>query len=138
MSHSYWHGGGTETLIPNELLMSNPVTNWSFSNKQVRRGIPVGVSYNTDVERAIELCVEGASACRRVLSDPAPRCLVRGFGDNSVDLEVRFWLNDPEDGVANISSEIYLEIWKRFQANGIEIPFPQRDLHLRSGFEFLK
>ncbi|WP_424930214.1 mechanosensitive ion channel family protein [Amaricoccus tamworthensis] len=128
---------GTETLIPNEILISNPVTNWSFSNTKVRRGIPVGVAYDSDVERAMELCVEAALACPRVLRDPEPKCLMRGFGDSSVDLEVRFWIVDPDGGVANISSEVYLQIWKRFQANDIEIPFPQRDLRLRSGFEAL-
>jgi len=125
---------GTETLIPNELLISNAVTNWSFSDKRIRRGIPVGVSYNTDVEMAIRLCLEAAGDCKRILKVPGPVCLFSGFGDNSVDLELRFWLNDPEDGVANVRSELYLAVWKRFREHKIEIPFPQRDLHIRSGF----
>ena len=123
---------GTETLIPNESFIDSPVTNWTHTNKAVRRKIPVGVSYSTDVERAIELCLEAADVTKRVLKVPKPVCLVKGFGDSAVDLEVRFWLNDPEGGVANVSSQLYLEIWKRFNAENIEIPFPQRDLNIRS------
>ncbi|MEL7428605.1 MAG: mechanosensitive ion channel domain-containing protein, partial [Pseudomonadota bacterium] len=123
---------GTETLIPNEAFIEMPVTNWTHSNKQSRKKLPVGVSYDTDVERAIELILEAAAETPRVLKVPAPNCLVKGFGDSSVDLELRFWLNDPEGGIANVSSKLYLAIWKRFKAEGIEIPFPQRDLNIRS------
>lgn len=124
---------GTETLIPNELLISSPVTNWTFSDKRVRRGIAIGVSYDTDVEMAQALCIEAALNVGRVLKSPKPVCLVRGFGDSSVDLDLRFWIADPEDGIANISSDVFLQVWKLFKANNIEIPFPQRDLHFRSG-----
>lgn len=123
---------GTETLIPNEMLISNTVTNWSFSDRRIRRGIAVGVSYNADVELAIKLCIEAAITCPRVLNSPQPVCLIKGFGDSSVDLELRFWLEDPEDGIANVSSEVFLQVWRIFQEHGIEIPFPQRDLHIRS------
>ena len=127
---------GTETLIPNEAFIDSPVTNWTHTNKSVRRKLPIGVSYDTDVERAIELCLEAAEATQRVLKVPKPVCLVKGFGDSSVDLELRFWLNDPEGGVANVSSKVYLEVWKRFQEENIEIPFPQRDLNIRSSVPF--
>lgn len=124
---------GTETLIPNEMLISNAVTNWSFSDRRVRRSIPVGVAYETDVELAMKLCVDAALRCQRVLKLPAPVCQIKGFGDSSVDLELRVWLDDPEDGVANVSSAVYLEVWKAFREHKIEIPFPQRDLHIKSG-----
>jgi small-conductance mechanosensitive channel len=123
---------GVETLIPNEILISNPVSNWSHSSKNVQIRIPVGVAYNADVEAAIALCIDAAKATERVLPDPSPTCLLIGFGDSSVDLDVRFWIADPERGVRNVSSAVYLEIWKRFRAHGVEIPFPQRDLHVRS------
>ena len=126
---------GTETLIPNEILISSAVTNWSFSNRLVRRGLAIGVSYHTDVELAQRLCVEAALKCSRVLKKDAPVCLLKGFGDSSVDLELRFWISDPEGGVANIESEVLLQVWKLFTANKIEIPYPQRDLHIRSGLE---
>ncbi|SFR36460.1 Mechanosensitive ion channel [Yoonia tamlensis] len=124
---------GTETLIPNELLISNPVTNWTFSDKLVRRDIQVGVSYSADLELALRVAVEAAAKCGRVLKTPPPICLIRQFGDSSIDLEVRFWIADPELGVANIASEVYLEIWRTFKAHNIEIPFPQRDVHIRTG-----
>jgi len=123
---------GTETLIPNEILIANPVTNWSFTTRMVRRGIPVGVAYSTDVELAQQLCIEAALTCERVLKDPPVACQISGFGASSVDFDLRFWIADPEVGVANVESDVYLAVWKSFRANGIEIPFPQQDLHLRS------
>jgi small-conductance mechanosensitive channel len=123
---------GTETLIPNEVLMANPLTNWSHSDKPVRRRIPIGISYESDVELARTLCVDAALEVPRVLRDPPPRCLMRGFGDSSIDLEVRLWIDDPENGVANVASDVLLGVWRRFQEHGIVVPYPQRDLHLRS------
>lgn len=122
---------GTETLIPNETFITNPVTNWSYSNSKVRRKIPIGIAYDSDVEQAMALCVEAASTINRVLDHPAPVCQLRGFGDSAVNLEVRFWLGDPEKGVKNVESEVNLAIWKAFQQAGIAIPFPQRDVNLR-------
>ena len=124
---------GTETLVPNEVLIANPVTNWSYSDRRVRRKLPVGVSYGCDVEQARRLCLDAAAECARVLKDPPPACLLKGFGDNSVDLELRIWIGDPEGGVSNVASEVYLNIWRLFKEHAIEIPYPQRDLHIRSG-----
>jgi len=123
---------GTETLIPNELLISAPVSNWSHTSPNVQLRIPVGVAYTTNVELAMKLCVEAAQSVSRVLSTPSPVCLIVGFGDSAVDLNVRFWINNPEGGVRNVSSDVYLQIWKRFHEANIEIPFPQRDIHIRS------
>ena len=69
-------------------------------------------------------------ACERVIETPAPQCLLTGFGDSSVDLELRVWIRDPQNGVANVRSAILLQVWDRFREHGIEIPFPQRDVHL--------
>jgi small-conductance mechanosensitive channel len=124
---------GRENLIPNENLIINEVENWSFSDNKVRLRAPIGISYDSDVRKAIELCVQAALNCERVMNDPAPQCPVKGFGDNSVDLELRFWIQDPANGVTNIKSMIYLEIWDLFHEHGIEIPFPQRDIHIRGG-----
>ncbi|MCZ6674062.1 MAG: mechanosensitive ion channel [Verrucomicrobia bacterium] len=124
---------GRENLIPNEDLVTTTVENWSFSDTEIRLRLPVGISYNADVRRAMELCIESAQACDRVLKNPQPQCPVKGFGDNSVDLELRFWIKDPANGVTNIKSLIYLEIWDRFHEHGIEIPFPQRDIHIKQG-----
>lgn len=121
---------GTEHLIPNEELISQRVENWSYTDQLVRQRIPIGVSYSSDVKRAIELSIEAAKAEDRVLDNPAPVCLLKGFGDNSVDLELRIWLRDPQNGLANIKNLVLLRIWDLYNEHGIEFPFPQRELHL--------
>jgi small-conductance mechanosensitive channel len=126
---------GTEFLIPNETLVTEQVVNWSYSSNQVRLKVPIGISYRSDVRRAIALCLESAAEVERILKQPRPVCLLMGFGDSSVDLELRFWIHDPMSGVSNVKSEVLLHIWDRFHANDIEIPFPQRDLHLKAPLE---
>ncbi len=125
---------GTEHLIPNEELITQRVENWSHRDNLVRLKIPVGVSYKSDVRKAIALCLEAPTEVERVLKDPKPVCLMKGFGDSSVDLEIRIWIDDPYNGVSNVKSMVLLGVWDRFHQHGIEIPFPQRDLHLRSVF----
>ncbi|PKR51724.1 mechanosensitive ion channel family protein [Thalassospira marina] len=129
---------GTEFLIPNEDLITNQVENWSHTDVQLRLKVPVGISYNNDPRQAIALCNAAAARCKRVLETPGPNTLLRGFGDNSVDLEIRFWINDPQNGRGNIISEVLLNVWDEFKANNIEIPFPQRDLHLHPGKQPLR
>jgi small-conductance mechanosensitive channel len=123
---------GTEHLIPNENLISQEVINWTHSDKLIRPDVAIGVHYQSDVRKAIELCLESAKVVERVLDYPEPDCLLTGFGDSSVDLLLRFWINDPEKGVANVKSEILLNVWDKFHEHAIEIPYPQRDLHIRS------
>lgn len=126
---------GTEALIPNEVLIANTVTNWSHSDKPTRRRIPVGVSYDADIDLARRLCLDAAEEVPRVLKFPKAACLMRGFGDSSINLELRFWVNDPENGVANVASEILLLIWDKFKKNGVEVPYPQHDLRMRTGIQ---
>ena len=121
---------GKEHLIPNEDLITNRVINWSFSDRNVRVRAPIGISYSSDPRKAINLCLEAAKSSSRTLEDPEPRCLVTSFGDNSINLELRFWIDDPSNGVGNIRSEVLLSIWDRFKENEIEIPFPQRDIRI--------
>jgi small-conductance mechanosensitive channel len=128
---------GVEHLIPNETLISERVENWTHSNSRTRLKIDVGVHYDSDLKRVIELCVEAAQETQRVLDDPAPRCLLIGFGDSSVDLQIRFWIADAHNGVQNVKSAVLLRVWEKFKSAGIEIPYPQRDLHLRSGAELI-
>ncbi|MFT7132038.1 MAG: small-conductance mechanosensitive channel [Cyclobacteriaceae bacterium] len=123
---------GIEHLIPNEELIVTRVENWSHSNTLYRVRLPVGVHYKSDVKLAMRLCREAAAETTRVLTNPAPNCLMRGFGDNSVDLEIRFWIDDPMNGRANVKSDMLVLIWDKFAAHDIEIPYPQRDIHLRS------
>lgn len=126
---------GIEHLIPNEHLISNPVENWSYTDRNVRTRMAFGVSYTSDLHLAVALAVQAASSFPRILKDPAPRCLVRSFGENTVDLELRMWIPDAEMGVSNIKSEIYLKIWDLYHENGIEFAFPQRDIHIKGPVE---
>ncbi|HHP7235950.1 MAG TPA: mechanosensitive ion channel family protein [Desulfobacterales bacterium] len=123
---------GFEYLIPNEDLITQQVINWSFSDRLVRLKIGVGVSYSADIHKAMDLMVQAARGIDRVLDHPAPVCQLKNFGDSSVDLEMRIWVGDPENGVSNVSSKIRLAVWDAFQEHGIEIPFPQRDVHIKS------
>lgn len=123
---------GTEHLIPNETLVTSEVINWSYSNNLVRIDLPVGVSYASDLEKVRDLILEVAAGSPRVLKDPRPNCFLAGFGDNSVNLELRVWLNDPQNGIGSLKSDLLWGIWQRFREHGIELPFPQRDLHLKS------
>jgi small-conductance mechanosensitive channel len=121
---------GVESLIPNENLITSEVTNWSYSDRSVRQRLPVAISYNDDPELAMKLMVEAAENHPRVLKSPEPVARLLRFGDNGIELELRIWINDPENGVANVTSDINLAFWKRFKEHNITIPFPQRDLHL--------
>ena len=123
---------GKEYLVPNEDLITHRVTNWTYSNDLIRVHVKVGVSYTSDLHAAMRLTLEAARDVPRVLQDPAPVCLLTAFGDSSVDVELRFWIGDPANGTANVRSQVMLKIWDLFHANGIELPFPQRDVTLRN------
>lgn len=123
---------GIEHLIPNEELISRPVENWSYSNRMVRQRLGIGISYDSDIKKAIELCEQAAGEFERIKTLPEPKCLLKGFGDSSVDLELRIWIEDAEKGLSNIKSEIYLRIWDLFHENDIEFPFPHRDIRVRN------
>lgn len=117
---------GKEHLIPNELLMTQEVINWSYSTRDVRISITVGIGYDCDVELARRLMTEAASASRRVLAAPGPVVWMTGFGENSLDYEIRVWIADPEAGLGAVRSDILERLWALFKANGIQVPFPQR------------
>jgi len=123
---------GTEHLIPNENLITNEMINWSYSQNLVRLKVEVGVDYAADLEKARDLMLETAADTKRVLRDPAPSCYLLSFGDNAVNLELRVWINDPQNGLGSVKSNLLWGIWRRFREHGIELPFPQRDLHLKS------
>ena len=122
---------GKEHLIPNENLMTQEVENWSYSSRDVRVHIPVGIAYSCDLPLAQKLMVEAAMASPRVLKAPEPRVWLRAFGESSVDHEILVWIRDPEAGVGNVQSEILNRLWVLFKENEIEIPFPQRDLRIK-------
>jgi small-conductance mechanosensitive channel len=123
---------GTEHLIPNENLITGEVINWSYSQNLVRLKVPVGVGYGSDLEQVRDLMLEAAADTPRILEDPKPSFRILGFGDNAINVELRGWINDPQNGVTVVKSNLLWGIWRRFRDQGIEIPFPQRDLHLKN------
>ena len=122
---------GVDTLIPNEKIITSQVLNWSYADRAIRLKLPVQISYEDNPRRAMELLLDTATAHPRVEKVPAAATRVIAFGENGIDLELRFWIQDPEDGVNNVRSDLYLSIWDTFKAEGITIPYPQRDVHLR-------
>jgi small-conductance mechanosensitive channel len=124
---------GVETLIPNENLITTEVINWSYTDRNVRLKLPVQISYNSDVEAAMQIMLDAGNEHPRVLKDPAAVTRLMAFGDNGIDLELRVWVRDPEAGLGSVRSDVNLMIWKRFKENNIEIPFPQRVVHMSSG-----
>lgn len=123
---------GKEHLIPNEQLMTEAVENWSYSDRNVRIHIPVGIAYGSDIALAQRLMIDAATQADRVLPDPKPSVWLKGFGDSSVDHEILAWIGDPELGVGSVRSDILNRIWRLFAEHQIEIPFPQRDIHFRT------
>ena len=121
---------GVEHLIPNEELINQRVANWTFSDSEIRIKLAIGVSYTSDLPHAIETCLKAARTEGRILASPEPACLIKAFGDSSIDLELRIWIRDPQNGISNIKSAVYLRIWQLFKEEGIEIPFPQRVIHI--------
>lgn len=128
---------GKEHLIPNELLITERVENWSYSNRDIRIRIPVGISYESDPRKALELMIEVAQKNPRILKNQAINALVTGFGDSSVNLELRAWIDDPANGIGNITSDILLDIWDAFHTNGIQFPYPQMDIHIKKDSSLL-
>ncbi len=125
---------GVETLIPNENMITSEVINWSYSDKNVRVLIKVQISYDNDPEQAMALMLGCAYASSRVLNDPPPLVRLMEFADSGVELHLLVWIADMENGTGSVKSDINLAIWRAFKEHHITIPYPQRDLHIKSGF----
>ena len=123
---------GVDTLIPNENLITTEVINWSYADPNVRVIIKVQISYDDDPELAMALMLECAKASPRILQDPIPTVRLMEFADSGIELQLRVWIADPENGTGAIKSDVNLAIWRAFKANNITIPYPQRDLHIKS------
>jgi small-conductance mechanosensitive channel len=118
-------------IVPNSEFISSQVTNWSHGDPKIRLLIDVGVSYNSDLDTVLDALHEAATENPETLNDPAPDVLFRGFGDSSWNLTLRLWIANPR-GHHVIRSDINCAIVRKFREKGVEIPFPQRDLHVRS------
>ena len=121
---------GIESVVPNEMFVSNSVQNYSLTNRTLRLATQVAVEYGTDVDFVLRLLEEAAGGIARVLKDPAPQAMLVRFGADGLELEVGFWINDPENGRAGVQSDVNRAIWKALQQHQINIPYPQREIRL--------
>jgi small-conductance mechanosensitive channel len=121
---------GVETLVPNQNLITNQVINWSYSDRKVRLKLPVRVSYADDPELALAVLLKSTSCNSRILQDPPAVSRLMGFADHGMELELRFWIADPENGVNNVRSDVNRTIYRLFREHGITIPVAQREVHI--------
>lgn len=126
---------GREYLIPNEDFVTNRVINWSYSDELVRLDVHFGVSYDSDPHQVSALAIEAAMTVGRVDADRRPVCWLTEFGGSSLNFVLRFWIRDPQQGLTNIRGKVLLALWDSFKANGIEIPYPHRELVLKQPVE---
>jgi small-conductance mechanosensitive channel len=124
---------GIDSIVPNEMLVSSVVESETFTNTRARAAVQVGIDYGSDVERAMALMVEAATAQPRVLKDPPPLAFLVAFADSAITLEVGFWIEDPLNGTLGLRSDVNLAILRTFREHGIAIPFPQRVLKIEGG-----
>ncbi|MGQ7791609.1 mechanosensitive ion channel family protein [Faunimonas sp. B44] len=123
---------GVEYLIPNEDFITNRVVSWSFADTKIRVDVRFGVAYSSDPHEVRRLAVEAAGAVPRVEAQPAPVCHLTAFGDSSLDFILRFWVSDPQNGLTNVRGAVLLACWDAFKAAGIEIPFPHREIVMKT------
>ncbi|MCL2658539.1 MAG: mechanosensitive ion channel [Betaproteobacteria bacterium] len=121
---------GIDVIVPNETLISSTVQNETFIDPNVMLSIRVQVAYNADVERALAVLKECALVHERVLRDPPPSSALANFGESGIDLDLAFWLLDPRLGAGGVRSAINREIWRRFNEEGIQFPYPQREIRI--------
>ncbi len=120
-----------EYLIPNEILMTTQVENWSYSSREVRIKVPVVVPASTDIDLADRLMREAAHACARVLDQPPASVWLTDIAGGTLKFEIQIWINDPEDGLGNVRSDVLKKLWALFGEHGIAIPPPQQDVNVK-------
>ncbi|RYF35997.1 MAG: mechanosensitive ion channel, partial [Comamonadaceae bacterium] len=123
---------GRESIVPNEKLITERIENLSLDDPRVLLTTDVTVGYDSDVDAVQTILVESAAACERVLKDPAPGARLARLGADGLEFSLLFWISDPANGQLNVRSEINLRILKGLQQAGIEIPYPQRVVHLKT------
>ena len=119
-------------IVPNNEFINNPVTNWTANDPNVRLSLPVGVGYDSDPEKVRELLLQAAEAHPEVLKEPRPDVIFTDYGDNSINFSLRVWTSARAHTPLILKSDLYFSLFRMFRENGIELPFPQRDLHIRS------
>jgi len=123
---------GREYLIPNEDFITHEVINWSFTDALVRLDVEFGVSYDSDPHQVTALAIEATAGCPRVFPGKKPVCWLTGFGESSLNFIVRFWINDPREGLTNIRGIVLLALWDTFKEHGVRIPYPHREVIMKN------
>jgi small-conductance mechanosensitive channel len=123
---------GVEMLVPNQQLISNAVINWSYTDPRIRLKLPIRISYRDDPELALKILLDACENQPRVLMEPAPVSRLMHFSDSGIELELRFWISDPQEGVNNVRSEVNRAIWRLFKEHKITIPTAQREIIIHS------
>jgi small-conductance mechanosensitive channel len=126
---------GREYLIPNEDFITQQVVNWSFSDNYIRLDVDFGVSYDSDPHEVTRIAIEAAQTVDRVVDLKKPVCWMTEFGSSSLDFKLRFWIADPQNGLTNIRGQVLLALWDAFKDAGITIPFPHREIIMRTPVE---
>ncbi|MDC8759032.1 mechanosensitive ion channel family protein [Janthinobacterium fluminis] len=121
---------GVESIVPNEMFVSGAVQNSSLSNRNLWLATQVSVAYDSDLDQVLELLVAAASSIERVAAEPAPSATLQRFGADGLDLQVGFWINDPENGRGGVTSDVNRAIWRALKANNISLPYPQREVRI--------
>lgn len=121
---------GSEALIPNEILITGTVINQSYTDNAILISLPMQVAYDTDLPLALALLTDAAKKITRIKQDPPPAAFVVQFASHGIDLQLSVWLSDPENGIANMKSELNLAIWQAFRENHIKIPYPQQEVRI--------
>ena len=121
------------TIVPNTKFIDSPVTNWTYGDPRVRFRIPVGVAYGSDVEKVSEALIAAGRGESAHAERSGPECFLRRFGDSSLDFELVVWSSEMSNRPRRYRSDLNFAIERKLREAGIEIPFPQRDLHIRSG-----
>ncbi|MDR7130874.1 small-conductance mechanosensitive channel [Algoriphagus sp. 4150] len=125
-------------IVPNSQFIDSPVINWSHNDRNIRFNFSVGVAYKENPEKVKSILIEVANENKGVLQTPAPDVLFDSYGDDRINFILRVWSSEYINRPKVLKSQLYYAIFKKFEEHNIEIPFPQRDLHIKSGFEKLK
>ncbi len=123
---------GREIMVPNEDFITNRVTNWTFSNSRGRIDIMIGVAYGTDLEEARNLILQASTEHPRCSQKTPPEVFLENFGDSSINFSLYFWVDDIIEGRKRPRSDVLFSIWRKFKEHDIQIPYPQRDLHIKN------
>jgi small-conductance mechanosensitive channel len=119
---------GVEMLVPNQQLISNAVINWSYTDPRIRLKLPIRLSYKDDPELALRVLLNACEGQRRVLHEPPPVSRLMHFSDSGIELELRFWISDPQEGVNNVRSDVNRTIWRLFKEHNLTMPVAQREI----------